>query len=136
MNILIYNNENKECSGVDIPNEKICDLYYTVNPVTCQKRNIQCSDFDNDSTSCSNVRLQDKSKKCIYNSNKCVEEKIEAKCEYDESTQTEEEKCINSLPLKIKCELNNEKNGCNERNVKCSDFGSNQDDCSDAIISD
>ena len=131
-----YNNENKECSGMDLSNGKICELDYTENPVTCQKRNIQCSDFDNDSTSCPNAKLPDKSKKCKYDSNKCVTEKIEAKCDYDESAESEEEKCQSSLPLKIKCELNNEKNGCNEKNVECSDFGSNQDDCRDAIISD
>ena len=131
-----YTNENKECSGMDLSIRKICDLDYTENPVTCQKRNIQCSDLDNDSTTCPQAKLPDKSKKCVYNSNKCVEEKIEAKCEYDESAQSDEEKCVNSLPLKIKCELNNEKNGCNERNVECSDFGSSEDDCNDAIISD
>ena len=42
--------------------------------ITCQKRNIQCSDFDNDSTSCPNAKLPDKSIKCIYNSKQFFQE--------------------------------------------------------------
>ena len=124
-----YDNENKECTGVDASNGKICELDLSGNPGACKKRNAQCSDFDNDSESCPNVKLPDKSKKCSYSSNKCVEEQIEAKCTYESG------QCQNSLPLKIKCVLNNDKNGCEESNVECSDFENDQTGCNDAIIS-
>lgn len=129
-----FDNENKKCDGTYASNGKICDLDYTENPVTCQKRNIQCNDFDEDETNCKNAKLPDKSKECNYNSeNKCVEKKKEGKCNYEE---TPEKKCESSLPSKIICELKEDQSGCNERNVECADFESDSSGCIGAIISD
>jgi len=128
-----YNNADKTCQGGSSSSGKICDLDYSENPVTCQKRNIQCKDFNGDQTQCESAILPDKSKECSYNAeNKCVEKAKEAKCDFNESTKL----CTNSLPSKIKCVLNGDENGCVSKNVECSDFENNQSDCNDAIISD
>ena len=129
-----YNSENKECTGLNLSHGKICDLDYSENPVNCTFKNIHCNDLNNDSDSCQNVILPDRSKRCIYNSNRCVEKEIEAKCEYDELVQTDEAKCTSTFSLKLKCELNNDKNGCIEKNPDCIDFTENE--CDDVIFSD
>jgi hypothetical protein len=128
-----YNNANKECQGEDLSNGKICDMDYSENPVTCQKRNIQCNDFDGDQEKCRNAKLPDKSKECSYNAeNKCVEKTKEAQCNFNEDPKS----CTSTLPSKIKCELKEDESGCETKNVECSDFERDQSGCNDAIISD
>jgi len=128
-----YNNADKTCIGGSSSSGKICDLDYSENPVTCQKRNIQCKDFNGDQTQCESAILPDKSKECSYNAeNKCVEKTKEAKCDFNESTKL----CTSSLSSKIKCEVKEDESGCVSKNVECSDFENNQSDCNDAIISD
>jgi len=61
----------------------------------------------------------------------CVEKEIKAECIFDEAST----KCTSTLSSKINCKLNEDNNGCTEKNVECSDF-TNQNDCNDAIISD
>ena len=115
-------------------NGKICDLDYSENPVTCQKRNVQCNDYNGNESKCSSVKLPDKSKECSYNSEnqKCVEKTKDAQCDFNESTKS----CTSSLPSKIKCELKGDESGCEVKNVECSDFEDNSSGCNDAIISD
>jgi len=126
-----YDNENILCKGDYSSSGKICDLDYSENPATCQKRNIQCSDFNGDESKCQSAKLPDKSKECSYNSDKCVEKEIKAECIFDEANT----KCTSTLSSKINCKLNEDNNGCTEKSVECSDF-TNQNDCNDAIISD
>ena len=131
-----YNNEDKTCQGEeDVSNGKICDMDYSENPVTCQKRNIQCNDLNGDESNCPRVKLPDKSKECSYNTEnqKCVEKAKEATCNFNDQ---EPKSCSSSLPSKIICELNGDKNGCVSKNVECSDFENDQNGCNDAIISD
>ena len=128
-----YKNEEKTCQGGSSSSGKICDMDYSENPVTCQKRNIQCKDFNGDQTQCKSAVLPDKSKECSYNAeNKCVEKTKEAKCDFNESAKS----CDSTLDSKIKCELKEDESGCEEKNVECSDFENNQSGCNDAIISD
>lgn len=127
-------NENKKCQGEYLSDGKICDLDFSANPVSCQKRNLQCGDFDGDENKCKIAKLPDKSKECSYNDQKkCVEKTKDAKCTYIEG---EEEPCVSSLPSKIKCELNGDGTGCNSKNVECSDFEDSSSGCNDAILSD
>ena len=130
-----YDSEDKTCQGKDLSSGKICDMDYSENPVTCQKRNIQCNDLNGDESNCPKVKLPDKSKECSYNTEnqKCVEKAKEATCNFNDQ---EPKSCSSSLPSKIICELNGDKNGCVSKNVECSDFENNQSDCNDAIISD
>ena len=129
-----YDNVNKKCEGEDLSNGKICDLDYSENPVTCQKRNVQCNDYNGNENKCPSVKLPDKSKECSYNSEnqKCVEKTKDAQCDFNESTKS----CTSSLPFKIKCELKGDESGCEAKNVECSDFEDNSSGCNDAIISD
>ena len=130
-----YNNEDKTCTGGSSSSGKICYLDYSENPVTCQKRNIQCNDFNGDQTQCESATLPDKSKECSYNAEnqKCVEKAKEATCNFNDQ---DPKSCTSSLPSKIKCELNGDETGCVAKNVECSDFEDNQSGCNDAIISD
>lgn len=126
-------NENKKCQGEYLSDGKICDLDFSANPVSCQKRNIQCGDFDGDENKCQNAKLPDKSKECSYNDQKkCVEKAKDAKCTYKEGDKL----CDSSLPAKIKCELNGDESGCNAKNVECSDFEDSPSGCNDAILLD
>ena len=103
-----YDNENILCKGDYSSSGKICDLDYSVNPVSCQKRNIQCNDFNGDENKCQSAKLPDKSKECIYNSDKCVEKEIKVECIFDGANT----KCTSTLSSKINCKLNDENNGC------------------------
>ena len=127
-----FDNSQKKCTGNDLPNGKICDLDFSMNPVNCGKRNAQCNDFNEDKDNCESVILQDITKLCSYNENTkdCSEQMREAKCTF------ETDRCTNSFPLKIKCTLNEESNGCIEENVECGDFEDNEGNCNLAVISD
>ena len=122
---------DSECTGEDLSNGKICDMDMSGNPITCQQRNIQCSDFNQNEDNCKSAKLPDKTKECSYSESQCIEKEAEAKCNYDEG----QNKCTSTLSSKIKCELNSDENGCVEKNVECSDFETDEPGCNGAIIS-
>ena len=119
------------CTGMDLPNWKICDMDMSGNPITCQLRNIQCSDFNQNENNCKSAKLPDKTKECSYSENQCIEKEVEAKCNYD----NDKKECTSTLSSKIKCGLNSDENGCVEKNVECSDFEADEAGCNGAIIS-
>ena len=118
--------EFKENKCTSNSNQKFCYLVDEEGYAFCKGRNIQCSDLDQDSSSCPNADLQDSTKKCSYDSsrssgNKCFEVSIKEGCTYNNA----EKKCTGEDLSNGKiCDMDYSENPvtCQKRNIQCNDF--------------
>ena len=121
-------------------NQKFCYLVNEEGYTFCKSRNIQCSDFDQDSSSCPTADLQDSTKKCSYDSsrssgNKCFEVLIKDGCTYNNANKECQGEDLSNGKI---CDMDYSENPvtCLKRNIQCNDFDGDQTKCQSATLPD
>lgn len=134
-----YESSSKVCS---VTNDKInsykCAL--SQDKTSCASQNVQCSDFEDDSTNCPLAVLESGNKKCSYDSNgvngkKCFEVEIDSGCTYDSS----EKICsFQEESNQFICQIvtSDDTMKCEKRNILCSDLDSDETKCINAVLQD
>ena len=123
--------KNNKCTSNS--NQKFCYLVDEEGYIFCRSKDIQCSDLDQDSSSCLNADLKDSTKKCSYDSsrssgNKCFEVSIKDGCSYNNEDKTCQIKDLSNEKI---CDMDYSENpvACQKRNIQCNDLNGDESNC-------